>query len=172
MTGRTDFVSPGTTRLQIDYTVLNLTSALKTRFRYRLDGFDSDWVDAGTRQQAFYTNLPPRSYAFRVMASGPDGTFVEPASSWPFAIEPMFYQTAWFLTVSASRSSWRVGGVWRLHVLSVRKQFSLLLGERARLSREIHDTLLQSLFGFALQCDAIASAVALAAPRSRRSSCA
>ena len=66
---RTSF-PPRTTRLQIDYTVLNLTSALKTRFRYRLDGFDSDWVDAGTRQQAFYTNLPPRSYAFRVMASG------------------------------------------------------------------------------------------------------
>ena len=94
----------------------------------------------------------------------PDGTFVEPASAWPFVIEPMFYQTVWFLTVSAIAVVLGVGGVWRLHVLSVRKQFSLLLGERARLSREIHDTLLQSLFGFALQCDAIASAVAVAAP--------
>ena len=88
---------PRTSRVEIDYTVLNLTSALKTRFRYRLDGFDSDWIDAGTRQQAFYTNLPPRDYAFRVMASAADGTFSEPATVWRFAIQPMFYQTTWFL---------------------------------------------------------------------------
>ncbi len=155
---------PRTSRVEIDYTVLNLTSALKTRFRYRLDGFDSDWIDAGTRQQAFYTNLPPREYAFRVMASAADGTFNEPATVWRFAIQPMFYQTMWFLVTAAVGAALAVGAAWRLHVLRVRKQFALLLGERARLSREIHDTLLQSLFGFALQCDAIANRVAEAAP--------
>jgi signal transduction histidine kinase len=76
----------------------------------------------------------------------------------------MFYQTAWFLALWAAAAVVVVGAAWRLHVLRVRKQFALLLGERARLSREIHDTLLQSLFGFALQCDAIANAVAVAAP--------
>ena len=155
---------PRTSRVEIDYTVLNLTSALKTRFRYHLDGFDSDWIDAGTRQQAFYTNLPPRDYAFRVMASAADGTFNEPATVWRFAIQPMFYQTTWFLASAAFAAVLVVGAAWRLHVLRVRKQFALLLGERARLSREIHDTLLQSLFGFALQCDAIANRVAVAAP--------
>jgi signal transduction histidine kinase len=80
---------------------------------------------------------------------------------------PIFYQTTWFVALCVAAVMASVGAVWRLHVLRVRKEFSLLLGERARLSREIHDTLLQSLFGVALQCDAIANDVALAAPSLR-----
>ena len=57
---------PRSSRLQFDYTVVNLTSPLRTHFRYRLEGFDADWVDAGTRRQAYYTNLPPKPYRFRV----------------------------------------------------------------------------------------------------------
>lgn len=157
-------LAPRTTRVEIDYTVLNLTTPLKTNFKYRLEGFDPDWIEAGTRRQAFYTNLPPRDYQFRVVASKNDGTWDEPGVTWAFTIQPMFYQTTGFIIVCALGLVLAVGGAWRLHLRRVRKEFSLLIGERARLSREIHDTLLQSLFGVALQCDAVARDLSVSAP--------
>ena len=157
-------LAPRTTRVEIDYTVLNLTTPLKTNFRYKLEGFDPDWIEAGTRRQAFYTNLPPRAYQFRVMASKIDGTWDEPGEMWAFTIRPMFYQTTGFMVACAIGMVFAVGGAWRLHLRRVRREFSLLIGERARLSREIHDTLLQSLFGVALQCDAMARDLSQSAP--------
>lgn len=145
-----------TAGVEIDYTAPNLVSPLKTRFRYRLQGFDEDWIEAGTRRQAFYTNLPPRRYLFRVQASNADGTWNEQDATWDFSISPRFYQTGWFIAgcvVAVVAIPW---AAWRLRIRQVRQQFSLLLGERARLSREIHDTVLQGLFGLALQCDVIA----------------
>jgi signal transduction histidine kinase/ligand-binding sensor domain-containing protein len=144
-----------TTRVQIDYAVVSLSSPLRTQFRYRLDGFDADWIDAGTRRQAFYTNLPPRDYRFRVIASSDDGTWSEPAV-WTFSIPPMFYQTTWFAALALLAVTAAIGATWRLHLHRVRTKFSVLLRERARLSREIHDTLLQGLYGVALRCEAIA----------------
>lgn len=146
-----------TSRVEIEFTALNLTSPLKQQFRYRLEGFDADWVSAGTQRQASYTNLPPRAYRFHVIASGPDGSWRDPGQTWAFTIEPMFYQTRWFMLLSVGLVVAAVGGAWRLHVGQVRRQFALLIGERARLSREIHDTLLQSLVGIALQFDAMAN---------------
>jgi signal transduction histidine kinase/ligand-binding sensor domain-containing protein len=157
-------LAPRTTRVEIDYTVLNLTTPLKTNFRYKLEGFDPEWVEAGTRRQAFYTNLPPRAYQFRVVASKIDGTWDEPGATLAFTIRPMFYQTTGFMIVCAVGLVLAVGGAWRLHLRRLRKEFSLLIGERARLSREIHDTLLQSLFGVALQCDAMARDLFVKAP--------
>jgi signal transduction histidine kinase len=158
---------PRPARLQIDYTVLNLTSPLKTRYRHRLDGFDADWIDAGMNHSASYTHLPPRAYTFRVMATADDGSFSEPAAEWAFSIEPMFYQTWWFANALVGAIALAIGVAWRLHVLTVRRRFALLLGDRARLSREVHDTLLQSMFGFALQVDALGAAVANSAPELR-----
>ena len=146
----------GARRLEIDFTVVNLTSALKTRFRYKLEGFDTDWIESDARRQAFYTNLPPRPYVFRVAASDDVGGWSEPGAVWAFSIAPMFYQTRWFYALGALLLVGMIAGAWQMRLHQVRKQFSLLLGERARLSREIHDTLLQSLVGVALQCDAMA----------------
>lgn len=160
-------LAPGPARVQIDYTVLDLTSPQKRRFRHRLDGFDTDWVEAGTRHSAFYTNLPPRSYTFRVMASGADGTFPGSASEWAFTIRPAFYQTWWFGLSAVGMIALLVAGTWRMHVLRMRRQFAMLVGERARLSREVHDTLLQSMFGYALQFDALAQAVPPSQPHLR-----
>ena len=115
---------PRSARLQIDYTVLDLTSPLKTRFRHRLDGFDADWIDAGTNHSASYTNLPPRAYTFRVMATGDDGSFGEPAAEWAFSIEPMFYQTWWFAAACVAAIALAIGIAWRLHVLTVRRRLS------------------------------------------------
>lgn len=154
----------GTARIQIDYTVLNLTSPQKTWFRHRLDGFDPDWLDAGTRHSAFYANLPPGSYTFRVMATGADGTFAGSEGEWQFTIRSAFYQTWLFAWACLAAAALAIGAVWRLNVLRIRKQFSLLLGERVRLSREMHDTLLQSMFGYALQFDALADEASSSAP--------
>lgn len=146
-----------TARVQIDYTVLNLTAPHRTRFRYRLQGFDADWVDAGSRHSAFYTNLRPGDYTFQVAASGADGSFPDTTAAWPFSVRPMFYQTWWFALTCVAGVVVAIAGAWRVHVHRVRSQFVLLLKERARLSREVHDTLLQSMFGVALECDALQS---------------
>lgn len=149
----------GTTKLQIDYTAPDITYALKTRFRYRLDGFDADWVDAGTRRQALYTNLPPRRYAFRVEVSGDENRWAPGQASWAFVIPPQFYQTWWFYTLGALTASAAIWGAWQLRLRQLRRQFALVLGERVRVSRELHDTLLQSLVGVALEFDVIAKSL-------------
>ena len=147
----------GTTRLEVEYTAINLTAPLRQHFRFRLEGFDGEWIDAGSRRQAFYTNLPPRDYRFRVMTTDAEGLWSEQGAALDFTIRPMFYQTTWFLVVCVGAVALVVGASWRLHVRRVRLQFALLIGERARLSRELHDTLLQSLVGIALQFDALAN---------------
>jgi len=149
----------GTKRLQISYTAVALTGSNKLRFRYRLDGFDTAWVDAGTRRQAFYTNLSPGSYRFRVETTEEDGTWSPADATWAFAIRPAFYQTSWFYAAMLAAVGLAVAAAWRARLRRVRRDFSLVLAERARLSREIHDTLLQSLVGVALQFDGIANAL-------------
>jgi ligand-binding sensor domain-containing protein/two-component sensor histidine kinase len=151
---------PRSDRLEIEYTAVDLTSPMKQRFRYQLEGFDAGWIDAGARRQAFYTNLPPKKYRFRIMGSDGEGGWTQPEQVWQFSIRPTFYQTAWFMAACIAGAVLLVGGAWRLHVGQVRHRFALLIGERARLSREIHDTLLQSLVGVALQFDAMANEVA------------
>jgi signal transduction histidine kinase/ligand-binding sensor domain-containing protein len=152
-------LSSAATKLEISYTLPELTYPLKSRFRYRLDGFDSDWVDAGNRRQALYTNLPPGHYAFHVDASGDEGRWSEAEALWAFSIAPRFYQTWWFLGVLGVMLTAMLWGAWQLRLRQLRRQFSLVLGERVRLSRELHDTLLQSLVGVALEFDAISKSL-------------
>jgi signal transduction histidine kinase/ligand-binding sensor domain-containing protein len=157
---------PRSSRLQFDYTVVNLTSPLRTHFRYRLEGFDADWIDAGTRRQAYYTNVPPKRYRFQVVASNSEGTPLS-ETAWEFSIEPMFYQTRWFSAAIVGLFALAGWGAWRLRLRQVRRAFSITLHERNRLSREIHDTLLQSLVGVALQFDALAGELPASAGRTR-----
>jgi signal transduction histidine kinase len=146
----------GTRTLQIDYTVLRLTAPRQTRFRYRLDGFDAGWVDAGARRQAYYTNLSPGSYVFRVQASSDGDAWTLPEARWPFAVRPAFHQTGWFYALVATALLLAAWGVAHTRVWLLNRQFQATLAERTRLSREIHDTMLQSLAGIALQVQAIA----------------
>jgi signal transduction histidine kinase/ligand-binding sensor domain-containing protein len=150
---------PGTSKLEVYYTAPELTSPLKTRFRYRLEGYDADWVDAGTRREALYTNLSPRVYTFRVSVSQDDGRWSETEATWSFVLHPRFYQTWWFYVAIALTLAGVTWGAWEIRVRQLRRQFALVLGERVRLSRELHDTLLQSLVGVALEFDAVSKAL-------------
>lgn len=149
----------GTRRVLIEYTAPLLTSPFKTRFRYRLDGFDADWIDAGMRRQAVYTNLPPRRYAFEVAASDEDGVWSESGAAFTFTIRPFFYQTPWFWTMVVLFIGALGWSVWQARVRQMRRQFALVLDERVRLSHELHDTLLQSLVGVALQFGAVSNSL-------------
>ena len=160
--GAAALVPAGTRTLQVSYSALELTSPQRLKFRYKLDGFDLGWNDAGTRRQAFYTNLPPRKYTFRVQAQL-DGESHVDAATWDVTIQPMFYQTGWFYGASAAALLLALWGAWRVRLRLVQHEFAMVLGERTRLSREIHDTLLQSLVGLTLQINKVAKNV-VAAP--------
>ena len=149
---------PSTTTLQIDYTLLSLSPLSQVGFRYKLDGFDADWIEAGTRRQAFYTNVSPGSYRFVVEASG-DESAQRAASEWQFSILPRFYQTTWFGIVGVCAAGISLWGLWQLRLHQVRRRFSAVLEERARMGREIHDTLLQGLVGVAVQFKVIGDQV-------------
>ncbi len=82
--------------LEIDYTALSLVAPEKVLFRYKLEGWDQDWQDAGTRRQTFYSNLPPRKYTFRVKACNNSGVWNQAGTSLDFSIAPAYYQTYWF----------------------------------------------------------------------------
>lgn len=157
-----------TSHLQIGFTALTLSDPMRVRFRYRLDGYDRDWVDAGAGRQATYTNLPPRQYQFRVAASSGDGTWGEPSAPLSFGIEPMFYQTRWFYFLCGLAVFLVVYASWRLHVRQVRRRFALVLAERIRMSRAIHDTLLQGLAALALQVDDLSHNPDLSSPAGKK----
>jgi signal transduction histidine kinase/ligand-binding sensor domain-containing protein len=160
-----DFEMPaGTRRIQFDYSALNLTTPQKTRYRFMLEGVDTEWIDAGTRRQASYTNLAPGAYRFRVAATSAHGEWPESPTVWTFSIKPHFYQTRWFSALCAALVILAACAAWTMRLRQERKRFSVLLAERVRLSREIHDTLLQGLVGVALQCDALATHMQTAAP--------
>ena len=123
-------------------------------FQYKLEGYDRDWQDAGTRRQAFYSNLPPRNYTFRVKACNNSGVWNEAGASLDFSIAPAYYQTTWF-RVSCMAAFLLF--LWVLHRLRLRRlayQFNMRLeervGERTRIARDLHDTLLQSFQGLML----------------------
>lgn len=152
-------LSPGTKRLQVSYTAHTIASSDRIHFRHKLEGFDADWVDAGAQRTAFYTNLSPRAYTFRIEARSEEGRWSPASATWSFTIQPAIYQTGWFYVLCACAAAGSVWAGWNFRLRLMRRQFSLILAERARLSREIHDTLLQSLVGVALQFDGITTAI-------------
>jgi signal transduction histidine kinase/DNA-binding response OmpR family regulator len=89
-------VEPGRRDLEFHYTAINFGASTGLRFRYRLEGFDREWIDARTRRTAYYTNVPPGKYVFRVKAANSDGVWNETGVSMTFALEPHVYETWWF----------------------------------------------------------------------------
>lgn len=89
---------PGGGKLEFQFTALSFVAPKKVRFKYKLEGFDESWVDAGTSRTATYTNIAPGEYRFRVMACNNDGLWNETGASFGFYLRPHFYQTYWFYT--------------------------------------------------------------------------
>jgi signal transduction histidine kinase len=143
--------------VQFDYTGLSFVEPRRVRFRYKLEGYDSDWQDAGTRRQAFYTNLGPRKYRFRVLASNNDGLWNEAGAALEFELLPAFYQTQWFSVVSLLVLMIGAWGAYRMRVwqltTTLRGRFEERLRERTRIAQELHDNLLQSILGISLQLE-------------------
>jgi len=108
--------------LQIEYTALSLVAPEKVLFRYKLEGWDRDWQDAGTRRQAFYSNLPPRNYRFRVMACNNSGVWNEAGTFLDFSIAPAYYQTWWFRSLCVLACLAMVYGAYRVRVGQLRAQ--------------------------------------------------
>ena len=86
----------GPGNLEFDYSALDYAAPLKLRYRYRLDGFDSDWQPAGARRSAFYTNLKPGRYGFRVQARNGEGPWGDTEATFSLDLPAIFYQTLWF----------------------------------------------------------------------------
>jgi ligand-binding sensor domain-containing protein/signal transduction histidine kinase len=141
--------------LQIEFTALSLVAPEKVRFRYILEGRDPDWRDAGSRRQAFYTNLPPGNYRFRVKACNNDGVWNEAGASWDFSITAAYYQTNWFRLACGAALATLLWWLYRLRLRRIALQFDMRLeervGERTRIAGELHDTLLQSFQGLMLR---------------------
>src|SRR5262249_26952271 len=145
--------------LEIDYTALSLVLPEKVLFRYKLEGWDRDWQDAGTRRQAFYSNLPPRNYTFRVMASNNSGVLNEAGPAVNFSTAPACYQTIWFRSLCVLAFLGLVAALYEMRLRQFARQFNMRLeervNERTRIARDLHDTLLQSFQGVLLKFHAV-----------------
>jgi signal transduction histidine kinase len=150
-------LQPGSRAVEFHFTALSFVDPSKVKFRYRLEGFDRDWVEAGARREAFYTNLPPGSYRFRVLASNDDGVWNEQGAGVSFRLRPYFYQTVWFYLLCALGAAGAMWGVHRVRVRQLRREFAAVLGERNRIARELHDTLAQGFTSVSMQLEAVSA---------------
>jgi signal transduction histidine kinase len=150
--------------LAIEYFGVHLTAPDRVRYRYKLDGFDDAWHDAGGRTEALYTRPGPGTYTFRVMAANESGIWTTPVVSAPFTVLPSFWQTPWFaalIAASVAALAWlayslRVHAITALVQARSQARFDAMLAERTRVARELHDTLLGDMAGLAMQLSAVA----------------
>ena len=151
----------GATNLQVNYTATSLSIPERVAFKYRLEGFENQWRDAGARRAAFYTNLGPGKYRFRVVAANNDGVWNEEGANIEFEILPMFYQTNWFLLICLTALAGLVWAGYQWRVYQVRSRLHLLyeerLAERTRIAQDLHDTLLQGFLGTTMRLQAVSN---------------
>ncbi len=153
----------GTSRIAIQYTGLSLTLPQRMRFRYRLEGVDDGWVDAGAQREAAYTSLGPGTYRFRVIAANNDGVWNRDGAPLEFTIPPTFLQSSGFKLLCVLAAGLLL---WLLHLLRVRQlkarlqgRFEIRIAERERIARELHDTLLQGFQGLMLFFQSVATRI-------------
>ena len=118
--GQAITVPPGTREVEIHYTALSLVAPEKVRFKYQLEGFDSDWVEAGTRRFAYYANLPAGMYRFHVIACNNDGRWNEVGDAFAFTLTPHFYQRGWFYALCLLTLVGLIGAVYELRVIGLK----------------------------------------------------
>ncbi len=117
-------LKPGSHELEFAYTALSFISPEKIRFRYKLDGLDLDWIEAGERRMVYYANLKPGRYAFYVTACNADGVWNKAGDSVQIELLPQFYQTVWFRLLCGVAAVGAVFGgyVWRIRHLTRKQQ--------------------------------------------------
>jgi signal transduction histidine kinase len=157
-------IPAGHVHFQFDYAGLSFTVPQKVRYRYMLEGFDRDWTDAGARRSAYYTNIPPGRYTFRVQAANNDGLWSTAGAALTFELRPHYYQTAWFFVLLLLAAAGIVVLLLRLRLRRAEGEFRAVLGERNRIAREIHDTLAQGYVGVSVQLEVLAELLRLKKP--------
>ena len=149
----------GQKNIEFNYAGLSYVLPELIRFRYRLQGFDKDWIDAGTRRESFYTNLPPGDYTFQVTGCNFDGPCNETGASVAFTLTPLLYERAWFWPLILML----LGGIawlsYQLHIRRLRERYDLIVSERSRIARELHDTLIQGFSGITMALQALTARV-------------
>jgi ligand-binding sensor domain-containing protein/signal transduction histidine kinase len=148
-------VAAGHSHFQIDYAGLSFVAPQKVRYRYMLEGFDRGWTEAGSRRVAYYTNIPPGRYTFRVQAANNDGLWNAQGAALQFELRPHFYQTVWFYILLAATAAGLVVLFLKRRLLVAEREFKAVLGERNRIAREIHDTLAQGYVGISVQLEVL-----------------
>lgn len=147
----------GSRNLRIAYTAPSLAMPERVRFRYRLEGFDERWQEAGTRREAVYTNLGPGSYRFHVSAANEDGVWNEHGATLALVVPPRFVETGWFAAALALLAVLVLGSLYLLRVRHLTARLQELmqerLAERERIARGLHDTFLQSVQGLVMLFD-------------------
>lgn len=146
---------PGQRNLEIRYAGLSFISPERMQFRYRLEGFDKAWTNANSRREAFFTNLPPGDYRFRVTARNADGVWSTAPATLQLIVMPRLYQRVWFWPAFFFVAASITFGIYRRRVRRLQSAFNLVLAERTRIARELHDTLLQGLSGITMQMQAL-----------------
>ena len=147
-------LGPSSQRIQVRYTGIHLSAPERVQYFYKLEGLDADWVPAGSRRLINYNSLRHGNYRFFVRAELPGGP--SSSESYEFEMRPQFWETAWFralVGVALLATAW---AIYQLRLRQIRSRFALVLEERARLAREIHDTLAQGFVGISSQLDAVA----------------
>jgi signal transduction histidine kinase len=131
----------------------------KVLFRYKLEGLNKNWHDAGTQRQVFFANLPPGKYRFRVQACNNSGVWNEAGAALDFSVAAAYWQTWWFRSLCVLAFAGLLFAGYRMRVHQVEQRYNALLegrvAERTRIARELHDTLLQSFQGTLLKMHAL-----------------
>jgi signal transduction histidine kinase len=152
-----DALAPGRKNIEFRYTGLSFLAPGRITFRYMLEGYDKDWINAGTRREAYYTNLPPGTLRFRVTGCNNDGMCNEAGSGVRFTLASHYYQRPWFWPVCVLALGMSIWLAYQLRIRRLREHFSLILAERNRIARELHDTLIQGLSGITMEMQALAA---------------
>ncbi|MGA2851393.1 MAG: two-component regulator propeller domain-containing protein [Terracidiphilus sp.] len=154
-------IPAGHVHFEFDYAGLSFVSPQKIRYRYKLDGFDHEWTDAGARRTAYYTNIPPGHYTFRVQAANNDGVWNTEGAQLAFELSPHFYQTIWFYALLVAFAVGMILLLQKRRLMRAEREFNAVLGERNRIAREIHDTLAQGYVGISVQLEVLAELLRL-----------
>jgi signal transduction histidine kinase/ligand-binding sensor domain-containing protein len=155
---------PGPGMLEVHYGAVTLLEPHKARHRYLLEGFDARWVEAGARRVAYYTNLRPGRYRFRVQARNADGVWNEAGDAFELTLAPHFHQTVWFYALVVLLVAGAVLSLHRLRTARLRAGFAAVIEERGRLARELHDSLLQGMSAVSMQIRGLRKRLGAGAP--------